>query len=392
MKKTKFEPDFLPTVKSGWAGLIAICIWLYMPKQETFTDVGILILLIAISTLSIESISLYKTKKGLFSKQIRNPEPKRIILKCVGGAATLLTIAFAYWIFPEYQHNFYDNYYKALYVGLPLYIIIGIFSIWFFDSRNLEPHDIYYNIGVSITSFKKIPTQPLIQHVCQTTIKAFFLPLMLIYLIGNVNYKFPGMESFNSFYESILHFTYLVDTSFTVVGYYSASRLFNSHIRSAEPTAGGWISAIICYQPFWSLISAGYIAYIFSPTWGVWLSNSPVLHLIWGISIIICLLIFTWATMSFGSRFSNLTHRGIINFGPYAYCKHPAYISKLLSYLLIQVPWAAESSSNAIKGLSLWALLAVIYYCRAKTEEKHLRSVDNTYAIYEKQLKQRWSN
>lgn len=35
--------------------------------------------------------------------------------------------------------------------------------------------------------------------------------------------------------------------------------------------------------------------------------------------------IYAWATIMFGGRFSNLTHRGIITNGPYPWTKHPAY-------------------------------------------------------------------
>jgi protein-S-isoprenylcysteine O-methyltransferase Ste14 len=38
--------------------------------------------------------------------------------------------------------------------------------------------------------------------------------------------------------------------------------------------------------------------------------------------------IYAWATVAFGLRFSNLTYRGVLTNGPYAFTRHPAYLSK----------------------------------------------------------------
>ena len=50
--------------------------------------------------------------------------------------------------------------------------------------------------------------------------------------------------------------------------------------------------------------------------------------IIWGAILVVLTGIYAWATMAFGLRFSNLTHRGILTHGPYAFTKHPAYMSK----------------------------------------------------------------
>jgi isoprenylcysteine carboxyl methyltransferase (ICMT) family protein YpbQ len=382
----------MPTRTSGWGGLLAILFWVCLiPKGDGMASLGWLLLLVCLGTIPLELLALRKTGQGMFSKPLRKASPKRVLLKYVGGIATLAGMALAYWLFPEYRGEFYAPYYQALYVGVPLYVVVGMFSLWFFDSRLSNPQDIYYKIGRALIFREQMSPKLLIQHTLQWLVKAFFLPLMFVYLVGHADISLHFQGTFLSWYDNLYRLCYLIDVAFVVVGYYTASRLFDSHIRSADPYAGGWVSALICYQPFWSLVSAGYIMYYFSPTWGVWLADSPVIHALWGTAILASLVVYVWATICFGSRFSNLTHRGIINFGPYAYCKHPAYVAKLISFLLIQVPWAAESPNNAIRGMALWGVLAFVYFCRAKTEERHLRLVDGTYAVYEQQLKQRWS-
>ena len=88
-----------------------------------------------------------------------------------------------------------------------------------------------------------------------------------------------------------------------------------------DSTALGWISALVCYQPFWSLISRQYIDYDTGLSWGVWFHDIPWLYDLWGCLILFTVVVYVWATIAFGARFSNLTHRGIITNGPYRYTK-----------------------------------------------------------------------
>lgn len=153
-------------------------------------------------------------------------------------------------------------------------------------------------------------------------------------------------------------------------------------MRSAEPTTLGWLVALICYQPFWSLISSQYIRYEGSMFWDNWLISMPVLRIVWGSVIVALLLCYACATMSFGLRFSNLTNRGIITSGPYRLTKHPAYIAKNLSYWMVSVPFI-EPLGWRVALMHCAALVAVnlLYFVRAKTEEKHLMN-DPDYRAY----------
>ncbi len=172
------------------------------------------------------------------------------------------------------------------------------------------------------------------------------------------------------------------------MGYIFANNLTDTQIRSTEPTMLGWACTLICYQPFWGMIGSCYLAY--GSSWGPWLHNYPALQILWAILIILCLLLYIWATISFGSRFSNLTHRGILVCGPYAYLRHPAYIGKLGSFFLMYVPFIGNNFITVIRNCIIWALVAGVYYLRAKTEEAHLRSVGPEYDIYTKEVAQNW--
>lgn len=92
-------------------------------------------------------------------------------------------------------------------------------------------------------------------------------------------------------------------------------------------------------------------------------------------------VVYVWATLVFGLRFSNLTHRGILTNGPFRFAKHPAYVFKNLSWWLISMPFLAGDPLDAIKFSLLLVLVNMIYNFRAKMEERHL-SRDPAYVEY----------
>ena len=92
--------------------------------------------------------------------------------------------------------------------------------------------------------------------------------------------------------------------------------------------------------------------------------------------------IYAWATMAFGMRFSNLTHRGVLTHGPYAWSRHPAYLSKNLFWWVSTLPFLTTGSVvDAARATLIMAAVSGVYYWRAKTEERHL-SADPDYRAY----------
>jgi protein-S-isoprenylcysteine O-methyltransferase Ste14 len=108
----------------------------------------------------------------------------------------------------------------------------------------------------------------------------------------------------------------------------------------------------------------------------------PTVRAVWAFLILALVLIYSLCTVSFGLRFSNLTHRGIITGGPYRFSKHPAYLAKNLSWWLISVPFVSEQGwSAALRNSCILGLLNLVYFARARTEERHL-SRDPVYVAY----------
>lgn len=222
------------------------------------------------------------------------------------------------------------------------------------------------------------------QQLLAWCVKAFFLPLMLAWLyvwLDSLEAGFREGQGWYAVFTMSMALLYALDTLFATIGYVSTSRSMDAHIRSTDATWLGWVAALACYPPFSGVVLHTWLDYKDGLDWLGWL-ETPWLKFVWGAAIILLTGIYTSATLVFGPRFSNLTNRGIITAGPFRWTKHPAYISKNLSWWLIAVPFIS-TQSTAAAVLNCLALLGVnaIYWLRAKTEERHLMA-DPVYREY----------
>jgi protein-S-isoprenylcysteine O-methyltransferase Ste14 len=106
------------------------------------------------------------------------------------------------------------------------------------------------------------------------------------------------------------------------VGYICTMRLFDSHIRSTNPYLLGWLVTVSVYEPFNIVVIGRILKYRSEHDWSFWFADNWV-AIPWGIALFASFVIWVWATVAFGLRWSNLTHRGIITDGPYRWTKHP---------------------------------------------------------------------
>jgi protein-S-isoprenylcysteine O-methyltransferase Ste14 len=161
----------------------------------------------------------------------------------------------------------------------------------------------------------------------------------------------------------------------------------DAHIRSANPYAAGWMAALICYPPFVLMSNGGPINYRYATMsedgWAYWLSGNAALMTFMALLLVLLTAIYAWATVAFGPRFSNLTHRGILTHGPYAWTKHPAYLSKNAFWWLATLPFLVTTGNlnDTIRNCFLLAVVNGVYYWRARTEERHLMA-DPAYREY----------
>lgn len=317
----------------------------------------------------------------------------RVLVKLSGVCATVATIALIYWALPEYTGGFYERYWQFLaFIAVPV-TLGGVLYIALIDRLMIKPEDGFWHLGMAVLGrFGEVDRATVAQHGLAWLVKLFFLPLMFIYsanfLQSLIEFDFSQWLDFspsNQAFGFIVDIFYGIDVIVVTVGYFCTLRLLDTHIRSTEPTAAGWLWAVICYEPIWTLVYGAYLAYnLDGYDWWRWLADNPLLSAVWGGAIGLLTFVYVWASVCFGLRFSNLTHRGILTNGPYRLCKHPAYVSKNISWWLISIPFVAQPGGGwASVAQSCLLLLGLngVYYLRARTEERHLSS-DPTYVQY----------
>ena len=388
------------SVTNGWINLVGavsgIATLLVLVDRSGISTMTAMLLCALAITLPImigEILVLRVHRRKTTGLGTRQPGPRnwpRVFTKLVGLLATYGIIAFFYWLLPEYHKTFFDPFYD---IAGKIFPWIVLFSLPYFilvDQRMENPKDAYWHLGRILLGNWAITSdtrRKLKEHALGWTIKAFFVPLMTVFFYKNIGWMMahPPAQSLTEFRTAVfwwISLGFFLDIAFAFIGYVLTMRLFDSHIRSSNPLLLGWGVALVCYPPFWSLISDHYLAYKNSPDWFNWLQPHPALLMIWGTILIGLVMIYALATVIFGIRFSNLTHRGIITGGPYRFTKHPAYVAKNLYWWLASVPFIAEAGWQ-VAFMSCLMLLGVnfIYVLRARTEERHLAH-DPTYVAY----------
>jgi isoprenylcysteine carboxyl methyltransferase (ICMT) family protein YpbQ len=335
----------------------------------------------------VERVNLRKSA-GLMSGPVRPRDIGRVYTKLVGLAGTAGFMTAAYWLFPIYRDPLYHTFFELVWILLPSIAALSLLYVYWIDPRLSEPKDATWHFGCLLLGrWSEADLSKVREHVLGWTIKGFFLPIMVGWLGQNLDWLarpglFAGVHDFLAAADVAKTAIFTLDLGFATVGYVLTLRIIDGQIRSPEPTMLGWSVALICYPPINDLVFKDYLTWSNDYQWQTWLSAQPTLLVIWGSIIVLIELLFALATVSFGYRFSNLTHRGIVTHGLYRLTKHPAYITKCLSFWMIAIPFIpaqgwdeAARQSLALTGISL------IYWLRARTEERHL-SRDPVYVEY----------
>jgi protein-S-isoprenylcysteine O-methyltransferase Ste14 len=237
-------------------------------------------------------------------------------------------------------------------------------------------------------------------------LKFFFAPLMINWCLSHagdmansVVHFFDGLRDGqggralfdNSLFWACFQLILFVDTLLFTLGYIVEAPALHNRIRSVDPTFFGWFICLACYPPFND----------FTSRFLEWQSSdfphfqNSAVHFAANIALLTSLAIYSWASLSLGFKASNLTNRGIVSRGPYAWVRHPAYAAKNLAWWIGALPnlYLVFAGGNA--KAAAYALLALcgwtaIYALRAITEERHLLLGDNGYAQYMSRVKWRF--
>jgi protein-S-isoprenylcysteine O-methyltransferase Ste14 len=237
-------------------------------------------------------------------------------------------------------------------------------------------------------------------------LKFFFAPLMINWCMNHVGDMANSMAHFfdglkdrqsgralfdNSLFWACFQLILFVDTLLFTLGYIVEVPALRNRIRSVDPTFFGWFACLACYPPFND----------FTNQILVWQSSdfprfeNSTTHFVANIALLASLAIYSWASLALGFKASNLTNRGIVRSGPYAYVRHPAYAAKNLAWWIGALPnlyLVFEAGNAKAAAYALFALCGwtAIYALRAITEERHLLLADNGYTQYMARVKWRF--
>jgi protein-S-isoprenylcysteine O-methyltransferase Ste14 len=215
-------------------------------------------------------------------------------------------------------------------------------------------------------------------------LKFFYLPMMIQFVLGNWHalavlwwsysgvMLMPRLEAFNNFVvPCVLDVFFIIECAFYAFGYAVESPRCRNVIKSIDPTVFGWAVTLACYPPFNGFVN-NYASWYTSddPPF-----TNPALACAAKSIVLLCFAIYVWGAFSLGAKCSNLSNRGIVTTGAFAYVRHPAYAAKNLAWWIALLP---VLSVPAALSMTFWSFM---YFLRAITEERHL-SQDPDYREY----------
>jgi protein-S-isoprenylcysteine O-methyltransferase Ste14 len=375
---------------AGVAALLAATLGLRDWAQPAYLKALVVLAIAALAMLLVDLV-VYRVDRnastGLGAAPLRRLDLRRVMRKLVGFWGTIGTLAALYLLLPEYEKPFYQPFRDAALIVLSPLAVASSFYIAYVDRRQHEPEDAYALLGaLLLTGRRPADLAPLYLHARGWLVKGFFLPLMFVYATDNLTTMWAApllpAPDFQHVFSRLIDLFYFIDVAVAAIAYALTLRLIDTQMRSVEPSVGGWVVCLICYPPIVD-VQAPYIQYELDKVyWGAVFAPWPWLYALWGSVILALVFVYAWSTVAFGLRFSNLTHRGIITGGPYRWARHPAYLSKNLSWWLISVPFVATAGwGTAVLSCAMLGAVNLIYYMRARTEERHLRA-DPVYRQY----------
>lgn len=303
------------------------------------------------------------------------------------GGIAIIYATFRFWWTGRYANFAWSIW--CIEMAAPALFLLSIPYVLWLDRKLVQPKDGAWHLGAWLMGLKEPIDHKAIQnHLRSWAVKGFFLAFMLSIVPPNfgdfVGWNFARMfESPAVIANYCISFMFVIDVAFATAGYILTMRPLDSHIRTATPYAAGWTAALICYPPFVLMNEGGVLDYHpGSADWTWWFAGHP--WILGGLGAVLVVLtgIYAWATIAFGIRFSNLTHRGILTHGPYAWSRHPAYLAKNTFWWLSGLPFLATTTwLEGIRNAAIMAVVSGIYYWRARTEELHLSS-DPAYQEY----------
>ncbi len=334
-----------------------------------------------------------------------NPRPLRDVIdisitKIAGLWATFALIGCVYCLGRWYWRGNYLFAMDLMRDAAPILFLGAVPYVLWLDRVLVEPRDGAWHFGAMLIGREAYSASAVRDHLRAWAVKGFFIAFMLSIVtqgfmdevradfghLAGISGSAPGAAINPVALGNIsIEFMFMVDVQIAMVGYLLTIKPLDAHIRTANPLLAGWVAALICYPPFIEMGGGSVLDYHQNTAdWTYWLAGRPVLLWLWTGLLVALTAIYAWATVAFGLRFSNLTYRGVLTGGPYAWTRHPAYLAKNVYWWLMTLPFLATTHSpvDAVRNTVTLGLVSAVYYWRARTEEAHLLAADAKYRAY----------
>jgi protein-S-isoprenylcysteine O-methyltransferase Ste14 len=241
-------------------------------------------------------------------------------------------------------------------------------------------------------------------------IKSFYGPLMIhsgmmdYYGINQFLRQAPSphalLDYADRYYVLFAKGIFLVDSFLFAVGYHNECGPMRNKLRYAETNPWHILICVACYPPFNNVTSM-----FIGPSNGdpYILFGGDIHHpLTWilrGLAVLFLVLLAS-SSWSLFTKASNLTNRGIVDWGSYRFIRHPGYLGKNLYWIMTLIPTLVPNTTfpgftwtryalffgGTVLGIVCWA---TVYFLRAITEERFLMR-DPDYVAYCKKVRYRF--
>ncbi|RHW18159.1 DUF1295 domain-containing protein [Sphingomonas gilva] len=398
--RAKADPRPASAVSTGVgvAGLIGFAVWLLIARHYgmdgPFAGLANLVAIglpMVAWSLIVDKVHRNPSTGIDWSRRTPLAETLDISLtKLAGLWVTWGAIAVFYAVGRWYWQGQYEFAMWCFQWAAPAVFAVSIPYVIWLDRKLVEPRDGAWALGAwLIGQGRAEEREAIFNHLRSWAVKGFFLAFMLSIVpggFGDIVRWNPSAALADPGQMAMFLITtmFVIDVAFATVGYMLTMRPLDAHIRTANPYAAAWMAALICYPPFILMGPGGPLDYhVASAEWITWFAGSPRWLALWGAVLVALTAIYAWATVAFGLRFSNLTHRGILTHGPYAWTRHPAYWSKNAFWWIAGLPLITTNGSlvDAARNTIILAVVSGVYYWRARTEERHLNA-DPAYREY----------
>ncbi|MDE2436670.1 MAG: protein-S-isoprenylcysteine methyltransferase [Sphingomonadales bacterium] len=276
---------------------------------------------------------------------------------------------------------------------VPMLVLSVPYVLWL-DRVLVNPRDACWHFGAMLIGREPHDPEQVRIHLRAWAVKGFFTAFMIsIVPAGFANLVTPDwapmLASPVGLASLLITLMFVLDEQIGTVGYVLTMKPLDAQIRSANPFLAGWLAALLCYPPFQVMSPADRPLFYLAATdgdnnWLRVLAGHDALLWLWAALLVLLTGIYAWATVAFGIRFSNLTYRGVLTNGPYAFSRHPAYLSKNLFWWCATLPFLVTTGSftDMARNTFFLGCVSAIYFWRAKTEERHLLGEDVKYREY----------